>query len=345
MTERAQPGAQGSTMRNIEIGEATGSITDGFIVPSSDPTFSAQRWDNLNEGQFDEFDASYSSSSLTVTIQPGEAFVKGWLATDESHDVALESFEDGQEIRLGWDADSVYSDDIHTTREEADRVLIRHEQNWPDNMPYIPIWEFDTDGDGVTGAIDRRKTKPDASFNSVNAEEVVSKSTPRIIEEFDGEDEIFELDLPESYRVHIQLDRYAPDSTGEDFMCQFYDDDWFDDNYYSVEAISSGGSDDSENAGGEENILLAPNMRGANSQNDMEIRVVEVSGTRRLRMHWSGAYNGGNSAASVTRHQGAYKSRSNVTPSKMRFFGWDGDERTNLSEIEGRVIVWPGDAL
>lgn len=167
MTERAQPGAQGSTMRNIEIGEAAGSLTDGFIVPSSEPTFSAQRWNNLDEGQFDEFDASYSGSSLTVTIQPGEAFVKGWLATDETHDVALESSEDEQEIRLGWDADSVYSDDIHDSREEADSVLIRHEQNWPDNIPYLPIWEFETDGNGVVDSTDKRRFSPSLEVESL----------------------------------------------------------------------------------------------------------------------------------------------------------------------------------
>lgn len=156
MTERAAPGAQGSTVRNIEHGEMANVLTGGFIVPADEPTFSAQRWDALDETAFQEFDADYSSSSLDVTIQPGEAFVKGWLATDETYDIELDSFEDGQTVILAWDADAVYSDEIHESRNEADNVIVTLEQDLTVNVPYIPIWEFDTDGDGVTSAINRR---------------------------------------------------------------------------------------------------------------------------------------------------------------------------------------------
>jgi len=174
MTDRAAPGAQGSTVRNLEHGEAMMSTMGGFIVPADEPTYSAQRWDGLNEGNFAAFDASYSSGSLTVTIQPGEAFIKGWLARDTSTDVELDSFEDGQTVILAWDADAVYSDEIHDSREEADSVIITLEDDLTVNIPYIPLWEFGTDGDGVTSSIDRRVTKPSASFSSLSAESVHS---------------------------------------------------------------------------------------------------------------------------------------------------------------------------
>ena len=75
--DRAQPGAPGSTDRNIEFGETTSQYSDGCNVPADDPSLSAQRYTSLDEMGFNEFDASYSADSLTITIDPGEAFVDG----------------------------------------------------------------------------------------------------------------------------------------------------------------------------------------------------------------------------------------------------------------------------
>jgi hypothetical protein len=157
MTDRAQPGAQGSTLRNIEAGESSQTLSDGFIVPANEPTLSSQRYADLDESQYEEFDASYSDSSLDVTIKAGEAFIKGWLARDTQTTVTLTDFTDNQTVVLAWDADSVYDDSIHNSREDADSVIITLESDLPTlEVPYIPIWEFDTDGDGVTDAIDER---------------------------------------------------------------------------------------------------------------------------------------------------------------------------------------------
>lgn len=156
MTDRAAPGAQGSTLRNVEHGEAMNSLHDGYIVPSNEPTISSQRYADLNESAFNDFNASWSGSSLDVTIDPGEAFIEGWLATDDSHTVTLNDFEDGQTIILGWDADAVYDSSIHSSRQDADRIIIKREQDLTVNIPYIPIWTFDTDGDGVIQSIDER---------------------------------------------------------------------------------------------------------------------------------------------------------------------------------------------
>jgi len=157
MTDRAQPGAQGSTLRNVEAGETANSLHDGFIVPSSDPTLSAQRFNDINEGSFAEFDASWSSSSLDVTINAGEAFIKGWLARDIQTTVTLDSFTNGQTVVLAWDADAVYDDSIHSNREDADRVIVTREADLPTlEVPYLPLYDFDTDGNGVTSATDRR---------------------------------------------------------------------------------------------------------------------------------------------------------------------------------------------
>jgi len=85
--DRAQPGARGSTNRNIE------------------------------------FDATYSGDSLAVTIVLGEAFVDGWLARDVTTDITLDVDTDRQTIVIGWGLDAIYDDQQHDVRDEADRVI------------------------------------------------------------------------------------------------------------------------------------------------------------------------------------------------------------------------------
>lgn len=179
MVQRAQPGAQRTTARNIEYGEITGQLTDGWVVPADEPTKSALRFDALNEGAFNEFNALFGPGSLTVTIEPGEAFVDGWLATDENFDVSLLADTDGQEIAIGWDPDAIYDSEIHSYRDEADKVVVDTVDNFSDEDPYFVIWSFDTDSAGVDNDYDHRKIGPSAgtvSFESVIAEILIKNA-------------------------------------------------------------------------------------------------------------------------------------------------------------------------
>ena len=156
MTDRVAPGAQGSTVRNVEYGEMNG-LGAAYVQPADEPTRSSQRWDELDETAFSQFSATYQTDSLTVTIDPGEAFVDGWFATDEARTVELEAGEAQQTIVAGWDADAVYSSKVHDNREQADRVFIGHKAEAESQMIlYIVLWEFDTDPNGVVEARDRR---------------------------------------------------------------------------------------------------------------------------------------------------------------------------------------------
>ena len=166
--DRAQPGARGSTNRNIEFGETTGQYTDGWIVPASDPTLSAQRYTSLNETAFNQFDATYAADSLTVTIDPGEAFVDGWLARDEPTEIELTPDTAGQTIVLGWDPDAIYDDQQHDIRDEADRVILALEDTVDLSYPTIDIWVFDTNEVGVTNTTDRRDIGPVLAENVVD---------------------------------------------------------------------------------------------------------------------------------------------------------------------------------
>ena len=143
--DRAQPGARGSTNRNIEFGETTGQYTDGWIVPADDSTLSAQRYTSIDETAFNEFAASYAADTYDVTIDAGEAFVDGWLARDEETTITLNADTTGQSIVLGWDPDAIYDSEQHDVRDEADQVIIDLENNVDATHPTVAIWTFDTD--------------------------------------------------------------------------------------------------------------------------------------------------------------------------------------------------------
>ena len=132
--DRAQPGARGSTNRNIE------------------------------------FDATYSGDSLAVTIALEEAFVDGWLVRDVTTDITLDADTDRQTIVIGWHPDPIYDDQQHDVRDEADRVMIALANDVVPMHPSIGIWEFDTDVAGVTAARDIRDIGPTLSRESVNSD-------------------------------------------------------------------------------------------------------------------------------------------------------------------------------
>ena len=125
-------------------------------MPADDPTLSAQRYTSLDETGFNGLDTTYSADSLTITINPGEAFVDGWLARDEQTTLELEASAAGQTVIVGWDPDAIYDDQQHDTRDETDMVIVDLENNTDSTHPVVGIWTFDTDGNGATSAVDNR---------------------------------------------------------------------------------------------------------------------------------------------------------------------------------------------
>jgi hypothetical protein len=195
--DRAQPGARGSTNRNIEFGEATTSkILGGYIVPADEPTLSAQRYTSLDETAFNEFSASYAANSLTVTIDPGEAFVDGWLARDVTTEIQLTADTGGQTVVVGWDPDAIYDSEQHETRDEADRVIVDLEANTDATHPAIAVWEFDTDGIGIAEAYDLRPIGQSIDARTIDSRTLAVEKPDRLpIAELDDGDSI-ELAIP-----------------------------------------------------------------------------------------------------------------------------------------------------
>ena len=173
MTDRAQIGARGSPIHTVEYGEGFGQFSDGWVVPADESTRSAQASSKIDETVLNAFDASWSSGSLTVTIDPGEAFVDGWLARDSSTDVDLATDTAGQTVYVGWDVSAIYSEGEHADRDDADRVIIGLEGAFGELYPKVELWTFDTDGAGVTSVVDERDLGSTATPEQLRAQDVL----------------------------------------------------------------------------------------------------------------------------------------------------------------------------
>ena len=154
--DRAVPGAKRTPMRNLEYGHGLGVSEQGWIIDGSTPTRIATEDSNLDETAFDAFSATFSGTSLDVTIAAGEAHFDGYLATDESHMVTLDADTVNQTVYVGWDASTTYDEQEHTERDEADTVIIGLDTAFSGEDPRFPLYTFDTDTDGVIADEDHR---------------------------------------------------------------------------------------------------------------------------------------------------------------------------------------------
>ncbi len=144
MTDKVMP-SFGRTARSREYtaalaygaGSADGVVwDDGRLVEDSEGDLAA--------GSLNAFAESHSSSSFDVTIDTGEAIVRGaYLARDTQTTYTLPS-SSMTTIYLGW------------RDGQADTVVIGESGDFKTHDPYIPIWTFDTDGSGVTSVTDER---------------------------------------------------------------------------------------------------------------------------------------------------------------------------------------------
>jgi len=150
MTDRAQPGAIDSIIRNDELGEALAPFLPGSIIPGSDPSNIAQRRSGIDDGALNGFDISVSSSSLDVTVDAGEAYVAGWCCRDVSTTLTLPP-DTTSEILVGWNANAIYDPEVDADRDAADEVIVDLASNVDDDLPTTVAWEVTTDGSGVTG--------------------------------------------------------------------------------------------------------------------------------------------------------------------------------------------------
>jgi len=126
-----------------------GSSGAGWVARADEATELATE-SAISEGNLNAFFESHSSSSFDVTIDPGEAFIFGsWVATDNTTTVTLASSTNNQTVYVGWNRDA--SEDVIVGLDSAFSTTTGNVDQ------RIPLWEFDTDGSGVTAVRDRRR--------------------------------------------------------------------------------------------------------------------------------------------------------------------------------------------
>lgn len=143
MTDSVNPGGG---VRDADPYLTAGAIRYGggdWIVPSAE-TFYASH-EGLSGLPLNAFDASHSSDSHDVTIETGEAFVAGsWLGRDTTTSITLDTQVSNQTVSVGWKQGT------------ANTVVIGMDAAFESEWPRRTIWEFDTDGSGVTADHDQR---------------------------------------------------------------------------------------------------------------------------------------------------------------------------------------------
>lgn len=163
MTVRIEPTqGPGRAVSSTRLLGALKYAAGDFIWPAGQSTVDGETVPSVRDpdlvGPLDAFDASYSASSHTVTILPGEAVVGGaYVGSDDEtvtdsggdtvHDVALDASTAGQEVFLGYDH----------TQQDVDALIIGTASAFTaSDQPRVHIWTFDTDGSGVTNAVSYR---------------------------------------------------------------------------------------------------------------------------------------------------------------------------------------------
>jgi len=151
MTQKVNP----SPNRPAEAFKTAGAIAQGggagqgYIAPASSPTDISTQDSGITEGNLNAFAETSSGTSFDVTIDAGEGFVYGsWLAKDSSTTVTLASSTSNQTVYVGWNKGGTDDVIVGTSSDFATAT--------GDTDEKIPLFDFDTDGSGVTSVTDRR---------------------------------------------------------------------------------------------------------------------------------------------------------------------------------------------
>lgn len=152
MTQKANP----SVNRPAEAFKTAGAIAlaggsdPGYVSPAANPSEISVQDSGIDDEALNAFAQTSSESSLDVTIDGGEAFVYGsYLAIDSSTTVSLEDSTSDQTVFVGWNKDG--ANDVIVGLQSAF-------DNASDNTDKkIELFEFDTDGSGVTSVTDLRE--------------------------------------------------------------------------------------------------------------------------------------------------------------------------------------------
>lgn len=142
MTDIVEP-SQGEASSYQTSGAIKWAAHGDWIVPGNQDYLASVA--GLTGTPLNAFGESHSASSYDVTIDTGESFIGGrWAARDAQTTVTLSSSTTGQVVYAGW------------AKASGDTVIVGKSGAFSSDDRKVAIWEFDSDGSGVTAARDRR---------------------------------------------------------------------------------------------------------------------------------------------------------------------------------------------
>lgn len=152
MTQRANP----SVNRPVEAYKSAGAMAlaggteTGWISPASTPSDISVQDRAILEEELNAFKEDSSNTSLSIIIDPGEAFVFGsWIVKDTTTRVSLAPDTNNQTVYVGWNNNL------------ANDVIVGLETDFNtdpnDSDQKIPLYSYDTDSQGVTSVTDERQ--------------------------------------------------------------------------------------------------------------------------------------------------------------------------------------------
>lgn len=149
MTDRVQPGAIDSIVRNDELAAVLGQFSEGGIIPGSSPSKPSRRRPNIDETALDAFSLTTSASSFDISVAPGEAYIEGWCCRDVSTALTVPA-NATTEIVVGWDSNASFDPAVDPTRDSADQTIVDLAGNVATDVPRTVVHTVTADGSGVT---------------------------------------------------------------------------------------------------------------------------------------------------------------------------------------------------
>jgi hypothetical protein len=184
MTDRVQPGAIDSIVRNDELAQVFGQFSEGWIIAgSSTPSTAAVRRPEIDETALNGF-ALVSTSGFDITIDAGEGFVSGWCARDSKTTITVPG-NTTSTVVLAWSLDAIFdpNGDIPVNRDLADEVRVDLAANVDDQYPKTQLFDVTADSNAITNTTDQRRLGPTMTADRVVVQDALN--LPRYATESD----------------------------------------------------------------------------------------------------------------------------------------------------------------
>jgi hypothetical protein len=182
MTDRVQPGAIDSFVRNDELAQVFGQFSEGWIKPGSrPPSTAAIRRPEIDETVLNGF-SLVSTNGVDITIDAGEGFVSGWCARDTATTITVPGSTTSTVV-LAWSLDAIFDPQTNQNRDLADEVRVDLAVNVDAQYPKTELFDVTANASSITGTTDRRSLGPTVTADRVDTQDALN--LPRFATESD----------------------------------------------------------------------------------------------------------------------------------------------------------------